>query len=460
MANANRKTTRKQVKQMCAQFGQWGGEALNNVLGAEVVLESMRRHVGAFRQRVYSPLSTLQLFVQQVLDADGACQDAVARGLSERVSAGKQPCSLNTAAYCRGRGRLSLEWMVELGWQVGRRLEQALPAQWRWRGRPVKLLDGTTVRMPDTPENQAVYPQHGGQEPGLGFPLARLVGLISFCSGAVLGFALAAHKGKGTGEQSLFRKLAPGLEAGDLLLVDCYHCTFFTLALLQQQGVDIVTQQNACRVTDFRRGERLGVRDHVVYWRRPARPEWLDEHAYELMPQQLAVREVRVGGWVLVTTLLDAKAVSKEELGKLYHWRWDVELDLRSIKEVLGMGELRCKTPPMVHREISAYMLGYNLVRAVIAQAAGAAGLLPQQLSFKATVAVLHAFQEQLRHHVGNCGRALWAYALAAIASAKLVYRPNRVEPRAVKRRPKPYPRLMVPRAVARARLLDAYAPI
>ena len=274
----------KQVKGLCAQFGRWGDEALSEVVGAQKALESMRRHLGNWRERVYPPVRMLILFIEQVLDGDGACLDAVARGLSERVGVGEQPCSLNIGAYCRARARLSLEWIVELVGLSERRLEQAMPAVWSWRGRPVKLLDGTTVSMADTPENQALYPQHGGQRAGLGFPLARVVALISSGSAAVLGFALAPHKGKGTGEQSLFRQIAPGFAAGDMLVVDCYHCTFFTLALLRQLGVDIVTQQNACRVTDFRRGQHLGERDHVAYWKRPLRPEWLDEQAYEASP--------------------------------------------------------------------------------------------------------------------------------------------------------------------------------
>ena len=159
-----------------------------------------------------------------------------------------------------------------------------------------------------------------------------------------------------------------------------------------------------------------------------------------------------------MSTLLEVKAASKHELGELYRSRCGIELDLRSIKELLGMGELRCKTPHMVHPEISAYLLGYNLVCAVMVQAANAVGVLPRRLSFKATLSTLRAFQQELRHHAGRRGRELWGYVPAAIAGARLLVRPRSVELRAVKRRPEPYPRLMLERSLARDRLLQSHA--
>jgi len=349
-----------------------------------------------------------------------------------------------------------VELFGRLGRLVGGRLESSSAPSWQWRGRSVKLVDGTTVSMPDTAENQGRYPQHGKQKPGLGFPLARLVGLISLQSGAVLDWAMGPCKGKGTGEDSLFRQLYRSLSRGDIVLGDRYHCSYFTLAELQSRGVDTVTRQHARRVTDFRRGERLGKRDHLVTWKRPARPEWMDEQAYAQVPAELTVREAKVGQWILVSTLCDARQVSKLELDALYVQRWNIELDFRSIKTVMGMGVLRCQSPQMVQKEVGAFLLAYNLIRAAMAQAAACAKLLPRQLSFMGAKRMISDLLDILRRCAARNLKSMFAHARGVIAFMRLPYRPNRVEPRAVKRRPKPHTLLTEHRDVARAKLLRA----
>jgi len=300
-------------------------------------MEAMvEEEVGAFRERVYPPLTTLGLFLGQALSADGGCQDAVARHLSERTAQGDSPCSVSSGPYCKTRQRLPLSLIERLAASMGERLEQMTGRNWKWRGRSVKLLDGTTVSMPDTQANQAAYPQSGEQQPGLGFPLAMLVALISLSTGAVLRWATGPCRGKGSGEQALFRSLMPHLKAGDIILADRYHCTYFTVAMLAEQGVDLLTRQHQRRVTDFRHGERLGYRDRRVTWMRPQRPPWMDEATYARMPRQLTVRQTEVAGRVLVTTLTDARSVKPLELDALYRQRWQVEVDLRAIKAVMG----------------------------------------------------------------------------------------------------------------------------
>jgi hypothetical protein len=190
--------------------------------------------VGCYRDRIYPPLTTLGLFIEQALSADGACQDAVARNLSDRTARGMAKCSLNSGPYCKARQRLPLKLIQRLAVLAGERIEAMSCRHWKWRGRAVKLLDGTTISMPDTLANQAVYPQSGEQQPGLGFPIAMLVALISLSTGGVLRWATGPCRGKGTGEQGLFRTLMPHLCAGDIILVDRYHCTYFTVAMLAQ----------------------------------------------------------------------------------------------------------------------------------------------------------------------------------------------------------------------------------
>jgi len=443
-----------QVRRFRARFVQSAGSALGQVITGQLLKTRVMEEAGRWRERLYSPLTTLVLFVEQVLGADHSCQDAVARGLSARLALGHAPCSLNTGPYCKARLRLALGLIERLGREVGARLSQAQPAPWLWRGRHVKLVDGTTVSMPDTGKNQEAFPQSREQKPGLGFPLARLVGIVSLSCGAVLEWASGPCEGKGTGETALLWGLADTLGPGDVLVADRYFAGYFMIARLMQRGVDGVIRQHQRRHTDFRCGRRLGKRDHVVSWLRPHRPAWMDAATYATMPESLVMREVRAGNLTLVTTLVDAHAVGKLEIVRLYGQRWHVELDFRSIKTVMQMDVLRCKSPDMVKKEIAAHLLAYNLVRVVMAQAACLAHVLPRQLSFKAALQVLNAFEENLRH----CPRARLstrhAHVLGGIAQLILPVRPGRVEPRAVKRRPKTHKLLTKPRHVLRDQLL------
>jgi hypothetical protein len=443
----------EQVRRFRARFIQSAGGALGKVITDHLLKTTVLEEAGCWRERLYSPLTTVVLFIEQVLGADHSCQDAVARGLSARVALGQAPCSLNTGPYCRARLRLALGLIERLGREVATRLMAAQPAPWLWRGRNVKLVDGTTVSMPDTEANQRAFPQSREQKPGLGFPLARLLGIVSLSCGAVLEWASGPCEGKNTGETALLWSLMDKLVAGDVVIADRYFAGYFGIARLQQQGIDVLIRQHQRRHTDFRRGQRLGKRDHVVSWARPKRPSWMDAATYACMPESIVMREVRAADLTLVTTLLDANEVGKQELVDLYGKRWQVELDFRAIKTVMQMDVLRCKSPDMVRKEIAAHLLAYNLVRTVMAQAACLAHLLPRQLSFKATLQVLNAFEESLRF----CPRARvtprHAIVLGSIAQLVLPVRPDRVEPRAVKRRPKPHPLLTKPRRVCRERL-------
>lgn len=429
-------------------------KALSNVLPAGDLERLGRDHAGQYRDRIYPPLRTLGLFIGQALSGDGACQDAVARNRSERTARGAPECSLNTGPYCRARQRLPLPLIVGMQRAVARRMEREQPRGWRWQGRAVKLLDGTTVSMPDTLANQEEFPQSRAQQPGLGFPLARLVGIVSLGNAAVLDWAMGPCRGKDTSEQALFRELLGALDPGDLVLADGYHCTYWTLAMLQAHGVDVLMPQHASRTYDFRRGKRRGRGDHIVQWTRPPRPAWMDNATYAAMPDTLRVREVRVNARVLVTTLLDGRLAPAAELDRLYGNRWNIEVDLRSIKAEMGMDILRCKNPDMIRKEVAVHLLAYTLVRAVMAQAASLTQVLARALSFKGATQVLNAYHQQLRHSAGARVVLMFAHVLGAISMLRLPSRPHRVEPRAVKRRPKPHRLLLIPRTLARLQIL------
>lgn len=443
----------EQIRRFRSRFVQSAGVALGQILTAQVLRAAVLEEAGRWRERLYSPLTTVVLFIEQVLGADHSCQDAVAHGLSARVALGQAPCSLNTGPYCKARQRLPVGLLERLGRELGARLMAAQPRQWLWRGRSVKLVDGTTVSMPDTQKNQAVFPQSPGQKPGLGFPLARLVGIVSLSCGAVLEWASGPCEGKQTGETALLWGLMDTLGRGDGVVADRYFAGYFGIARMKQRGVDVLIRQHQRRRTDFRRGRRLGKRDHVVSWTRPGRPAWMDQATYATMPESLLMREVRVAELTLATTLLDANEVSKLALVELYGQRWQIELDFRAIKTVMQMEILRCKSPAMIRKEIAVHLLAYNLVRTVMAQAACHAQVLPRQLSFKATVQVLNAFEQNLRFCPHARLAPCHAIVLGSIAQAVLPVRPDRVEPRAVKRRPKPRKLLTTPRHVLRERL-------
>lgn len=451
-----KKRLHKGVERFRRQFCDQPTQALGAVLPAAELQKLVVEEVGTFRERIYPPLTTLGLFIGQALSPDGACQDAVARRLSERASQRLAACSLNSGPYCKARKRLPLGLIRRLTQKVGETLEQDSPADWKWRGRSIKLMDGTTISMPDTESNQSVYPQSGMQQAGLGFPLAMLVAVISLSTGAVLEWALGPCRGKHTGEQALFRQLMPRLDLGDIILADRYHCNYFTAALLMERGVDLVTRQHQRRITDFRRGRRLGRRDHLVDWIRPQRPAWMDAETYASMPERLSMRETEIGGRVLVTTLTDARTVSATDVDVLYGRRWQVEVDLRSIKAEMGMDILRTQTAPMIDKEIAVYLLAYNLVCALMVRAAAGSGVEARALSFKGTIQLYLAFEQQLRFAAAASARTMTAHLLGGISLLRLPVRPGRVEPHAIKRRPKNHPLLTVPRDVARLAIRHA----
>lgn len=436
------------------QFLQGDAGVFDRVLGDREVTAVVSELVGPYRERLYPPLDTLRLFVGQVLSADRACQDVVGRRLSERIAQGQSVSALNTGSYCDARQRLPVTLPMTLGATIGERLESMAPSRWRWQGRSVKLFDGTIVSMPDTPSNQRAYPQSHEQKPGLGFPIARIGALIGLASGAILRYQVVACEGKGTGEQSVLENLLDHLNAGDVVLADAWLATWWIIEGASRRGADVVMAQHGRRITNFTRGRRLGKNDHVVQWPRPPKPKTMSTEEYARYPEFLSMREVKVNGRILVTTLRDPKFVSASALGTLYKMRWNIEVDFRTIKATLQMDVLRCKSQPMVEKEIAVCLLAYNLVRWAVAKAAVLSDVLPRALSFSGAKRILNAFADQLRRTPGNQIRTMIATVLASIATLQLPHRPDRIEPRAKKRRPKNIPLLTVPRHIARDAIL------
>jgi len=455
---------RHQARFLRRQFLQDGDLPFTDVLTEEVIAQALAAVTG-WLDRIFSPLVTLWVFLGQVLSADHSCRAAVARLLAHRLARGQSACSAATGAYCQARKRLPEKFFADVARQTGRTLEAGVDPHWLWQRRRVYVYDGSSVSMPDTPENQAEYPQPVCQKPGLGFPLARIAAVFSLACGAVVELGLCRYAGKGQSELGLLRTLWDIFRPGDVLLADRLMCAWTEMVMLKQRGVDSVTRLSKRRA-DFRRGQRLGEGDHIVKWPKPRKPRSLDQQTYDALPEFLLVREVRVRveqpGFrvqtlIVATTLLDAEEITKEDLGQLYRARWQAELDLRSLKQTLQMDVLRCKTPELVRKELWAHILAYNLIRTVMAQAATRHGLEPRSISFKGALQTLEAFQPVLAL-LGERDSALRSYLyqqlLEAIASHGVGDRPDRYEPRRKKRRPKPYDRLMKPRRQMKAEML------
>nr|WP_261360632.1 IS4 family transposase [Aeoliella straminimaris] len=427
-------------------------------MSTDIVSQALTAAGVAWKDRLYTPLVTLWIFLGQAMSADHSCRAAVARFVAHRVSRGQRACSSHTGAYCQARKRLPEEFFARIARGVGRALHQASEPQWLWRNRNVYLFDGTTLSMPDTPSNQEAYPQSNKQTPGVGFPLARVAGIFSLSCGAILDLAVAGYSGKGQGEVTLFRQLWDLFRPGDIVLTDALMCNWRNLCSLEQRGVDTVTRLNkALRRADFRRGKRLGKDDHLVRWGKPSMRD-VDRETWRSLPDFLTVRECRF--WVkqpgfrsreviIVTTMLDPREVSVAELADLYRMRWNNETDFSSLKVTLQMDVLRCKTPELVRKEIWTHVIAYNLIRTIMAQSCHRAGMLPREISFKATVQILEAFQPFITVYRGyNLADRdlLYEQLIDAIAVHQVGNRPGRSEPRLRKRRFKKYDYMMKPR--------------
>jgi hypothetical protein len=348
--------------------------------------------------------------------------------------------------------------------QVGNGVEDEAPDHWRWRKRRTMLVDGFETVLDDTPANQNEYPQPTSQRPGLGLPMMRVVVFLAFATAVVTGAAFGPHAGKETGETALFRELLDQVRANDIIVADRYYCSYFMIAMLQKRGADVAFRLHHKRRYDFRRGERLGQNDHIVNWYRPRRPDWMDEDTYATMPEVLTIREVRfnidVPGCrsrqlIVATTLTNSREYSSSDIANLYQQRWHVELDIRSIKNTLGMDMIHCKSPAMSRKALWAHLLGYNLVRKVAAQAACEHDLTPRQISFTGVKDTLEAFRELLYASADDRRNTVYHDLFVAVATHIVGDRPNRVEPRRLKRRHDKYQHLGMPRAQARAAAIN-----
>jgi len=444
------------LDQLRARFARNEGLPFADVLTEARIHDALNEHGVKHRDRIFGPVTTIWGFLSQVLSDDHSCRDAVSRIIAHRAASGLPACSPNTASYCNARGRVATGVLRTLTQRTARELQAGAADEWKWNGRSVFIADGSHVSMPDTPENQAVYPQPPTQQPGVGFPLARVAVLLSLATGACHDLAIAPYEGKGTGETTLLRAMYDALKPGDVVLADALFDNYFLVCELRDRGIDIVVRAQYQRVGSQTLESRPD--GDILLWRRPNKPRGMTGQQYRRYPETLLMRQVAVDArdknnraeqFHVVTTILDA-SIDGGQFGDLYERRWEGEVDIRSIKSTMQMDVLRCRTPEMVHKEIWAHLLAYNLLRTVMAVAAGENGLEPRQVSFKGAKQAVTAFAPKIEAARPEARPALIDALLAVIAYHRVGDRPGRWEPRARKRRPKPGARLTQPRAEAR----------
>lgn len=444
------------------------GLPFDSVLPKEKIHEIFSKHNSLFAPNgIYSTAVVLWAFLGQVLrdGKEASCQFAVSCIIDFCLLNDRCTPTQDTGDYCVARQKLSEDALHELSGEVAIELEEAADESWLWKDLHPMLIDGFNFTMPDTPDNQTAYPQSKWQKPGIGFPIARAVAIISLATAAVMDVAIGPYAGKETGENALLRAMISTLKPNNIAVMDRYYCSYMMLALLLNQGTHSCARKHHLRHSDFRRGRRLGKYDHIITWTRPVRPKWMSKELYAQIPKTLELREIRFNivlpgrrtrSLDIITTLIDVDEYTKEDIAELYGFRWNSELDIRSIKSNLNLGHVRCKSPEMVRRELWTTILAYNLIRSTGASAALLHDKKPRQISFTSTCQFVLSSWSLIA-----CGSVEIAqllkfilHKLKEIADCVVGDRPGRIEPRVLKRRrDNAYPLMRKPRAVLRAEL-------
>jgi Transposase DDE domain len=413
----------------------------------------------SWRDRLLNPIVTVQVFLLQILHGNTACRH-LPHLSGIRFSA---------SAYCQARSKLPLGVLQHLLEHLGQSAQPAVSAEGRWHGHRTFLLDGSGCSMPDTPVLQEEFGQPAEQQPGCGFPVARLLALFHAGTGLLNHVDVTPLN---THELSRIREVHPALELDDVLVADRGLCSYTHLALLVQAGLHALLRVGARQIVDFtpqrpfvmpgtRRTPAIkglprshwllayGQQDQRVEWFKPKPcPPWLDQETCDALPSSLVLREVRYQvsqrGFrsrqiTLVTTLLDAERYPKDDLAELYFTRWEAETHLGQLKTTMKMDVLHCKTVRGVLKELTVFAMIYNLVRLVMLQSTMHQQVKVERISFLDALRWLGA---------PDSGMPLEELFVNP-------WRPHRVEPRVKKRRSKKFPFMNKPRHVLRKHLIQ-----
>ena len=451
------------VKILKEKFNQSLGLPFQNLLPESEIQKVMDELKIKYRQRLFDPFVTLWAFLSQVLESDKSCHNAVSRVISYLVGEKVELPSTDSSAYCQARSRLPEELLQKLFGKAAQNLSEKVTTKYLWCGRSVKVIDGSSVSMPDTVENQEAYPQPSSQKPGCGFPIAKIGVIFSLATGAAIALAIDVLN---THDLKLARKLYSFLNPLDVLLGDRAFCAYADLVFIRNLGCDAVFRKHQARKTTMRKGKIIGSSDKLVTWYKPKKcPQGLTESEFFSLPSTLNVREIyyyiiipgfRTERVSLITTLLDTTVYPTLEVLKLYGERWNVELNLKHLKTTLGMEVLRCKSPSMVRKELYIYLPRYNLLRSLMWSAGTTYGTPPLRLSLQGTRHHLDNFTPKLLAATSTQRDQIYCTLLKIIVHKTVPLRPGRSEPRVRKRRPKSYPLMKQPRHELRSQLQTA----
>ena len=445
------------------KFSQSLGLPFKELLPESVIEQALTEIKIKYHQRLFDPIVTLWAFLSQVLDTDKSCHNAVSKVIAYLAGQRVEIPSTDTSAYCQARSRLPEKLLEKLFSHSGQGLEEKVVAEHLWCGRNVKVIDGSTVSMPDTVENQKEYPQPKTQKAGCGFPIAKIGVIFSLATGAAVALCIDVLN---THDIKLARKLYQFLKPLDILLGDRAFCAYADLVAIKKLDCDALLRKHQARKTSMRKGKIIGSCDKLVTWYKPKKcPQGLSKDEFNALPSTIKVREIyyyivvpgfRTEQVSLITTLLDTTTYSTLDIVGLYGKRWDVELDLRHLKTTLGMDILRCKTPSMVRKEIYVFLLAYNLLRTLMWSAGTTYNTPPLRLSLQGTRHHLDNFIPQLLAADSKKRLQIYRTLLKVIAHKAVPDRPARNEPRVRKRRPKAYPLMTKPRHELRKQLQTA----
>ena len=455
------KSTLAQLNEKLANLSQSSLSELSDIFGKFIPVKYLQRKSEKqnSRERVYSQNSTFWAFLFQSLSPATSCLEVVHK-IQSYCSLRSLPVpSSSTAAYCAARKRIKHSDLLGAHESIAGSIQAAAPAHNRWKGMEVKVVDGTGITLSDTDANRSEFTYAGGQKPGCGFPVITLVACFSLTSGALLRWVESTLKSH---ESRVFRNMMDFFGKGDVALADRGYCSFLNFHLLAQRGAHAVMRLHQQRKIDYRSGKALGKHDRIFLWNRPNSVTGYSKEEVQALPERLEVRVVRVQVEVrgyrtrkidIATTILDPKECSHEDLADLYYRRWAVELYFRHIKTTMGMESLRGRTPEMVRKEIVMFAIAYNLVRAAMQHGANALDRDVHRASFKSAVDTIRQYQSSLNCTRGKprIQRRIIDEMLSIIATEKVPLRPGRVEPRAMKKRPKCFQYLTSPRHVFKA---------
>lgn len=458
-------TLPSRVQILKQKFTQSLGLPFRDLLPESIITEALQAEKVKFRRRLFDPFVTLWVFLSQVLDSDKTCHNAVSRVAATLAFEKAEIPSVDTSAYCQARKRLPEKLLQRLFGTVAQNLEKQVTTEHLWCGRHVKVIDGSTVSMPDTPLNQKAYPQPSSQAEGCGFPLAKIGTLFSLATGAAVALVIDVFN---THDVKLARRLYQFLSPGDVILGDRAFCSYADVVFVQNHACDAVFRDHQSRQYTDKRQRRtaLSSYDRIEIWHKPkSRPKGLSPEEFAGLPKTLTVRAIkysiaapgfRTKQVIVITTLLDDNLYPATEIMRLYGLRWEVELDLKHLKSSLGMDILRSKTPALVRKEIYAYLLAYNLLRTVMWSAGTTHGVNPLRLSLQGARHHLNNFADKLTTAPTQKRQRLYCTLLKLIVHKPVPKRPKRHEPRVRKRRPKSYPLMTKPRSELRRQLQAA----